>query len=306
MKIAIVGAGAMGSLFGALLTEAQNEVWLYDVWAEHVEAINGSGLSIERMGKTRRVRMNATTDPKEIGHAKLVIIFVKSTQTRSASGAAAEVAGLDGSVMTLQNGMGNADIISELIEPARILAGTTSHGATLLGAGNIRHAGVGSTTIGSWSKTKQEFARAQYFSEFLTQAGIQTNAIEDVHKVVWKKLLINIGINAITALTGITNGQVLDLEATREMSRSAVEEGISVARALGIDVDPDIVDQVFKVAKSTDVNRSSMGQDVDNKRQTEISAINGYIVREADKLGLIIPVNRTLTALVETLQYHYK
>jgi 2-dehydropantoate 2-reductase len=208
--------------------------------------------------------------------------------------------------MTLQNGMGNADIISELIEPARILAGTTSHGATMLGPGNIRHAGVGATTIGSWSKSKQEFVRARNFSEFFTQAGIQTSAVEDVHKVVWNKLLINIGINAITALTGITNGQVLDLEATREMSRSAVEEAMSVAHALGIDVDPEVVDQVFKVAKGTDVNRSSMGQDVDNQRQTEISAINGYIMREADKLGLEVPVNRTLTALVETLQYHYR
>lgn len=306
MKIAVVGAGAMGSLFGALLTESQNEVWLYDVWAEHVHAINDSGLIIERMGKTRRVRINATTEPKEIGHVELVIIFVKSTQTQSASRAAAGLAAQDGSVMTLQNGMGNADIISELIEPARIIAGTTSHGATMLGPGNIRHAGAGATTIGSWSKSKQEFVRARYFSEFFTQAGIQTDAVEDVHKVVWNKLLINIGINAITALTGITNGQVLGLEATREMSRSAVEEAMSVARAMGIDVDPHVVDQVFKVAKGTDVNRSSMGQDVDNQRQTEISAINGYIVREAEELGLEVPVNRTLTALVETLQYHYR
>jgi 2-dehydropantoate 2-reductase len=306
MKIAVVGAGAMGSLFGALLKESQNEVWLYDVWAEHVHAINESGLIIERTGKTRQVHINATTNPKEIGHVELVIIFVKSTQTQSASGAAAELAAQDGSVMTLQNGMGNADIISELIEPARIIAGTTSHGATMLGPGNIRHAGAGATTIGSWSKSKQGSVRARYFSEFFTQAGIQTDAVEDVHKVVWNKLLINIGINAITALTGITNGQVLGLEATREISRSAVEEAMSVARAMGIDVDPHVVDQVFKVAKGTDVNRSSMGQDVDNQRQTEISAINGYIVREAEELGLEVPVNRTLTALVETLQFHYK
>ena len=305
MKIAVVGAGAMGSLFGAMLAEAGNEVWLYDVWLEHVQTINQNGLQIEREGKTRTVEIKATADHQQIGQAELVIIFVKSSWTNSAAQTAQTIIASNGSVMTLQNGMGNADIISELIEPARIIAGTTSHGATMLGPGNIRHAGAGATTIGSWSKSKQEFVRARNLSEFFTQAGIQTNAVEDVHKVVWNKLLINIGINAITALTGITNGQVLDLEATREMSRSAAEEAMSVAHALGIDVGPEVVDQVFKVAKGTDVNRSSMGQDVDNQRQTEISAINGYIVREADKLGLEVPVNRTLTALVETLQFHY-
>lgn len=306
MKIAVVGAGAMGSLFGALLTEAQNQVWLYDIWPEHVHAVNERGLRIEREGTTRIVQIHATTDPKEIGRAELVIIFVKSTQTEPAAETARELSAPQGWVMTLQNGMGNADIISEFIEPARILAGTTAHGATMLGPGNIRHAGAGTTTIGVWARSEQGFERARYFAEFFTQAGIQTDAVEDVHRVVWNKLLINVGINAITALTGITNGQVLDLESTREISRNAVEEAITVARASGIDVDEDAVDHVFKVAKATAVNRSSMGQDVDRKRQTEILAINGYIVREADKLGLKVPVNKTLTALVETLQFHYK
>ena len=306
MKVAVVGAGAMGSLFGAMLAETDNEVWLYDVWNEHVRSINQDGLSIEREGTTRRVRLNATTEPDQIGRAELTIIFVKSTQTQTAAKTAQQIAGSDGSVMTLQNGMGNADLIAEIIEPDRILAGTTSHGATMLGAGRIRHAGIGATTIGSWAATEQGRRRAAQFADFFNRAGIETEAVDDVRSVVWNKLLINIGINAITALSGIKNGQILDLEITRELSRAAVKEAMAVARAQNIKIQEDVVDLVFKVAGATAVNRSSMGQDVDNQRQTEIAAINGFIVREAQNLEIEAPVNFTLTALIQTLEYHYQ
>ncbi len=305
MKIAVVGAGAMGSLFGALLAEAGNDVWLNDVWAEHVHAINKNRLEIEREGKTRRVKINATTDAREIGEAELVIVFVKSTQTKAAAEIAGTLAGVNGMVLTLQNGMGNADIIAEVIEPARVLAGTTSHGATLLGPGSIRHAGGGPTTIGVWSRTKEGFECAVRFADLFNGAGIACEAVEDVRVPVWNKLLINVGINAITALTEIKNGEILDLEVTRDLSRSAVEEAMNVAQARGINVREDMVEHVQAVARATAVNRSSMGQDVDNGRQTEISAINGFVVREGQDLGLKTPVNRTLTALIETLEKHY-
>ena len=306
MKIAVVGAGAMGSLFGAMLAEAGNEVWLYDVWVEHVQTINKDGLSIEREGKTRTLSIEATTDPEQIGQAELVIIFVKSTHTASAAETARKIAGSDGAVMTLQNGMGNADILSEFINPERVLAGTTSHGATMLGPGSIRHAGVGATTIGTWAETEQGRERARKLSDFFTGIGIETEAVDDVRSVLWNKLLINIGINAITALTAIKNGRILDLEITRELSRNAVEEAMKIAGKMNIKVREDAVDHVYAVAEATAVNRSSMGQDVDNKRQTEIGTINGFIVRQAKRLGMQAPVNETLTALVETLQYHYK
>ncbi len=305
MKIAVVGAGAMGSLFGAMLAEAGQEVWLYDVWAEHVQAINHNGLQIEREGQSRTVRINAATNPALIGPAQLVIIFVKSTQTKAAAETARTIAGPGGTVMTLQNGMGNADIIAQGIEADRVLAGTTSHGATLLGPGRIRHAGIGATTIGSWADTDQGRQRAKQFADFFNNAGIETKAVADVRSVVWDKLLINIGINAITALSGIKNGQILDLAITRELSRSAVEEAMAVARAQQVGIKDDAVDIVFKVAQATAANRSSMGQDVDNKRQTEIAAINGFIVREAKRLGMEAPVNFALTALIETVQSHY-
>lgn len=306
MKVAVVGAGAMGSLFGALLAEAGNKVWLNDVWPEHVQTIKQNGLAIEREGKTRKVKINATTDAHEIGKVELVIVFVKSTQTKVAAQIAGPLAGKDGMVLTLQNGMGNADTISEAVKPTLVLAGTTSHGATLLGPGHIRHAGAGTTTIGSWERTKEGFERACRLADLFKNAGIRCEAVEDVRIPVWNKLLINVGINAITALTGIKNGEILNLEATRKLSRSAIEEGMDLARARGITVREDMVNHVFAVARATATNRSSMGQDVDNRRQTEIGAINGFIVREAQALGLETPVNETLTGLIATLENHYR
>ena len=306
MKIAVVGAGAMGSLFGAMLAEAGNEVWLYDVWREHVRTINQNGLQIEREGKTRTVKIKASDDPHQVGRAELVIVFVKSSQTNLAAETAKVIAGPDGTVLTLQNGMGNADVIAGFIESQRILAGTTSHGATLLGPASIRHAGCGPTTIGAWSQTEAGLQRAGRFAEFFNRTGIKTESVADVRTVIWNKLLINIGINAITALTHIKNGQILDLGITRELIREAIAEAMNLAQAMNIKIQDDVLDRVFKVAEATALNRSSMGQDVDNRRQTEIAAINGFIVREAKRLGLKAPVNFALTALVQTLEYHYK
>ena len=305
MKIAVIGAGAMGSLFGALLAEGGHEVWLCDIWQEHIDAVRQNGLTIEREGQTRNVRLNAASDPGQIGASELVLIFVKSTQTGSAAESAALLAGRSGWVMTLQNGMGNADIIAEHLPSNRILAGTTAHGATLLEAGSIRHAGAGATTVGMWAGGEKEFQIARQIADQFTQAGIESTAVESVRPVIWDKLIVNVGINAITALTGIKNGQILDLESSRELSRAAVEEAAAVAQALGIEVRENAVDHVFQVAAATASNRSSMGQDVDHHRPTEINAINGFVVREARRMGLTAPVNQTLTALVETMEYNY-
>jgi len=304
VKIAVIGAGAMGSLFGALLAESGEDVWLYDIWEEHVKAINEKGLYIELNGKTRSVSVNATTDKVQIGKTDLAIIFVKSTQTGDAARTASEFIGNNGFALTLQNGMGNTDIIGEVIDPSRIIVGTTSHGATMLGPGSIHHAGNGPTVIGMWSGIQK--TGIGKIADAFNKAGIVTETVDDVRNVIWAKLLVNVGINAITALTGIKNGRILDLSATKALSCAAVEEALEVAKAQGVKVADNTIEHVFQVAEATSTNRSSMGQDVDKRRQTEISAINGAIVREAQKLGVKVPVNQTLTALVETLQAHYK
>ena len=305
MKIAIVGAGAMGSLFGALLAEGGHAVWLYDVWQEHIDAVNHNGVIIDLDGKPRTVWLNPLSDPLQIGDSELVLIFVKATQTEAAAETAARLAGTKGLVMTLQNGLGNAETIAQFISADRILVGTTSHGSTMLKAGSIRHAGAGPTTVGMWATDEKAFESVRQIADQFTHAGIETTAIDDVRPVIWDKLLVNVGINAITALTGIKNGRILDLELTRELSRAAVEEAAQVAQTQQIEVRKDAADHVFQVAAATAANRSSMGQDVDHRRPTEIRAINGFVVREAERLDISVPVNKTLTALVETMEAHY-
>lgn len=303
MKIAVVGAGAMGSLFGALLVEADQDVELLDIWQAHVDAINKKGLIIERKGLEQNVKIRAAIQHDPGQRADLVIVFVKSTQTSAAAKTATQLAGEQGLVLTLQNGMGNADILSKAMDPGRVVAGTTSHGATLLGPGKIRHAGSGPTIIGMWSGKSHK--RLEEAGRIFKKAGIEVEIVSDIRPVVWGKLLINVGINAVTALCNIKNGELPDLAITRDLVRAAVEEAMAVAGAQGIAVRKDAVEHVYQVAKATAANRSSMGQDVDNKRLTEIRAINGFIILEAEKVGIKVPVNSTLTALVETLQTHY-
>jgi len=305
LNISIIGAGAMGSLFGALLAESGENVCLIDIWKEHINAINTNGLAIELDGKTRFIKLKAEFVENMVDRSDLVIIFVKSNQTSEAAETANKFIGDKTLVLTLQNGMGNADVMTKIIDPKKIVAGTTSHGATMIGPGHVRHAGKGPTVIGMWSGEKNE-GLADIVETF-NKAGIETKAVEDVKPVVWKKLIINVGINAITALTGIKNGGILDLESTKDLVREAVKEAVAVADAQGIKLPEDMADQVFKVAEATGANRSSMGQDIDHRRQTEIGAINGAIVRLAAQSNFdMVPVNKTLTALVETYQSHFQ
>ncbi len=303
MKVAVVGAGAMGSLFGALLGESGHEVWLLDTWEKHLAVISKMGLKIEYEGRPRVVRIKTASRPEEIGLAEIVIVFVKSYHTEAVAGTVAALTGTKGVAVTLQNGLGNAETLSACMNPRRIIAGTTAHGATVLGPGEIRHAGVGATIIGKWDGENDTMVDS--VADEFCRAGIKTQVVSDVRSVIWEKLLVNVGINAITALTGIRNGQLLDMAVTRKLSQAAVEEAMEVARTKGISLREDMVAHVFKIARATAANRSSMGQDVDHGRLTEIDAINGIVVSVGERLSLPMPVNRTLTALVKTIQGHY-
>lgn len=305
MDITIIGAGAMGSLFGALLQEAGNDLVLFDPWQEHVQRIKQKGLTLSSPQGDRTVRVSAESEALGIRPADLVLVFVKSSNTAQAGKTAAGLLKPEGLLLTLQNGMGNADSLAQAVDPGQILVGSTAHGAHVLGPGHIRHAGQGETVIGPWLWSEKTGTRADEISSLLSRAGIRTRSSDTVLENLWDKLLVNVGINALTALTGIRNGQILDWECSRQLLAAAVQEAARLAGTLGIKVRQDPVQRVLAIAEATAANRSSMGQDVDRRKKTEIEAINGYVVREGDKIGLDVPVNRTLTALIQTLEARF-
>ncbi len=302
MKITVLGAGAMGSLFGGLLKESGADVVLLDLWEEHVRTIRQQGLILLDEQQERNIQVQARTSPRGMPPADLLLVFVKSTQTAQAAQTAKKILHPEGLILTLQNGMGNGEALAAVVDPRSILVGTTSHGAHVLGPGRVRHAGRGETIIGPWRMSQAGLCKAAEVSKTLNAAGIRTRTSEHVLENLWDKLLINVGINAITALTGITNGRIVEIEAAKQLAKTAVDEAAAVAASLGIRVRPDPAEHVFKIARSTQNNRSSMGQDVDRRRKTEIEAINGYVLAEAAKTGDPAPVNEALTALIQTLE----
>jgi len=301
MKIAVMGAGAMGSLFGGLLAEAGEDVTLIDVWKEHVDALNARGLRITGISGDRAIEVNSTTDPGKVGSVDLVIIFVKSYDTAEAARDALPMASDETVFLSLQNGLGNIDKTAEAAGKHRIIRGVTAQGSTMMGPGEIYHAGQGPTVIGELDETSTE--RVERIAKAFNHAGIHTEISSNIMGAIWSKVLVNVGINPITALTGLRNGELLDHQEIRQVMKRAVEEAMMVAQSLGIEMELDNpVEKVYKVAEATAANRSSMLQDVERGRKTEIDALNGAIVELGRRIGVDTPVNATLVAAVKGLE----
>ncbi len=302
MKISIIGSGAMGSLFGGRLSLAGHEVILYDVYREHVDAVNRDGLAIEQAGtgEVTVARPRASVDPEVVRGSQAMIVFVKSTATEEAARLFVPYAAVDTVVLTLQNGLGNEAIIRRHFGAERTAAGVTSQGATFLGPGRIRHAGRGPTHMGM---ADGDAAGLAPLAAALTAAGFETHLERDVAGLIWSKLIVNVGINALTALMGQPNGRLLDFDETRAIMADLVAEALTVAAARGVRIaHADSLQTVYDVAKKTGANRSSMLQDFDRRRLSEIEFINGAIVREGAELGIPVPVNATLTRLIRALE----
>jgi 2-dehydropantoate 2-reductase len=303
MKTVIMGAGAMGGLFGGLLTLSEEEVWLVDIRKEQIDVIRSVGLTIEEKGKNQIIPVNATSDVKSIGKADLVIFFVKTHHTEKAVSDALVLQKEDTVFLTLQNGLGNEGVICKHIDRKKVMLGVTNHGATLLGPGHVRHAGWGKTYIGELDGKTTD--RATQIAQIFCNAGIETEVSSNLHELIWDKLLTNVGINALTALTGLRNGQLLDYPETLRLMEALVSEATDVALRKGIRIKENPMEKVKAVAEATKENRSSMGQDFDYRRKTEIDAINGAVVREAARLGISVPYNQMITDLVKVIEKNF-
>jgi 2-dehydropantoate 2-reductase len=314
MKIGIIGAGAMGSLLGFYLCE-HAEVWLLDPWHAHVDAINHDGLTRELGGAAETRHLRATGHPAAIGPCDIVLVLVKSHQTAWAAEQAhtllndqgpkakdaspSSLALAPGSlVVTLQNGVGNRELLAEALGAERVGQGVTALGATLLGPGRVRHAGQGTTVFGT---APDADAMGQLANQF-SACGLPAEISDNLDTLVWGKLLVNVGINALTALLRVPNGALADTPEVRELAAAAVAEAAAVARARGTQLPyDDSLGHVLAVARATGENRSSMLQDALRGSPTEIATINGAVVREGQRLGVPTPVNQLLAALVAAL-----
>jgi 2-dehydropantoate 2-reductase len=300
MKIAVLGAGALGSLLGGLMAEGGHEVVLISTWAEHVELVNRDGLRLEGPGNGRRIRVRACLSAAEAGPAELVIVSVKAPRTREAMAGALALVGPGTTVLTLQNGLGNAESLAEVVGPGPVVAGAVSLGAHLEGPGRVRRAGGGGLALGELSG--RITGRLRDLGRVFEESGLGPVSLSDnVQSLIWGKLIVNVAINAVTALARIKNGQILDFPEAGEISRLAVLEAVEVAGRKGITLPDDPVGFTREVARATGPNLSSMLQDILRRRPTEIEFINGAVVREGEALGVPVPVNKVLTGLVSVL-----
>jgi 2-dehydropantoate 2-reductase len=304
MKIAVIGPGAMGCLFAGALARKGQEVWLLDKDPERAAKINSQGISCEGVSGSWKAVVKATSDPKQIKEVDLVIICVKTYDTKSAALSAKALLGPETSVLTLQNGIGNIELISEVVGPERVIGGVTNLGATLLDVGKVRHAGKGETVIGRLDGSITVDLRE--IREAFIKSGFETRITRDIKNFLWSKLIINVGINALCAITRLNNGKLLDYETSRKILKNAVNEAVKVAKRKRIKLSyEDPLTKVEAVCEATCANVCSMLQDVLKKRRTEIDAINGVIVRYAEELNIPVPTNTMLVDLIKTIEASY-
>lgn len=315
MRITVVGAGAMGTLVAARLSntvapdagggapyEHPTRVVLYGRPGEHLDTVARDGVSLtERDGTTNPVKLHATSDAAEVEGSDLVICLVKAWASGESVAPLKSYLTRDTIVLTLQNGLGNAAqlrsaLLHEGVRP-HVWLGVTTQAAIRTGPGAITHTGSGITVIGR--KSSEVNPRLRQVAATLTNGSWQTSAVDDIHRWVWRKLAVNAAINPVTALAGVPNRAIRENGELQKAARIIASEVAAVATARGISLDTkELIAAVNDVAGATGDNRSSMLVDLESGMRTEIDAINGAIVSEARRHGIPVPANQLMTALV--------
>lgn len=308
MKIAVIGPGAIGCLLGAYLSKA-NDVWLLDHNPERAGLLHQNGLVLEKNNLRTECPLRATVNPRLIGPAELILLCVKAGKVEDALRTVRPLVDRNSLLLTFQNGIGHLPLLPALPEEADWGLGVTSHGATLIGPGHVLHKGQGMTRIGlspvACRRDDKAGNKLRHAAEILTAAGIETEPVPDILNHVWAKLLVNLGINALTAIHKCPNGALLQSAETMAIMEAAVLEGKNVAGRIGISLAVDPVKATREVCLATANNISSMLQDVRARRVTEIDAINGALVKKAAELGIPTPVNEKLVRQIKDIERNY-
>ncbi len=306
-RIVVVGAGAMGSLIGGMLAEGGLDVTLLDIDEEHVARINADGLNLVGVGGDRKIRLTATSDPAEAGRADVVLVQCKAPLTREAVARARDaIFGPDSVAISFQNGLGNEEIIGEVVGIENVLGGLTAQGATKEAPGRVRNFGDLPTYVGELDGGLSN--RAVAIAEAFTAAGLDTHASADIRRDMWKKLLANVWLSCASGATNLNARQIMAIPELAEVCFGALDEAATVARASGVDLsEAETRETIEKIqaAGGTGDAKSSLCIDLLNKRPSEVDQINGAIARMGRELGVATPINATMVAIVKGLQSHY-
>ena len=304
MKICIVGCGAIGGIFAAHLARAgEAEVFAYDIWKEHTRAIAARGLRISGAAEFT-ARFRATSDVREIPPCDFGIVATKSTHTRKAIEETAHLFPETSAVCSVQNGVGNEEILAEHVR--YVIRGTTFPAGHVIEPGHVGFDINGDTWIGPFEPAKTPFARVQELAGALKRAGMSVMALEDARGAQWTKLIFNASTNPVGALTLLHHGAAARFAPTSDLFNALIDEGVAVAKALGITLHGDPRELVQKGARAPGKHKASMLQDVLAKRQTEVDFMNGAIAQWGEKLGVATPLNRAMWALVKGLEHSWQ
>lgn len=304
MKICVIGCGAVGSLFAAHLAKAgEAEVWAYDVWKDHVEAIRSNGLRISGAAEMT-VRLNATSDAKQLPRCDYGIVATKAIHTKAAISEAAHAFDEKSAVCSVQNGVGNEELIAEHVK--YVIRGTTFPAGHPVSPGHIGYDIKGDTWIGPFEPTNTTMPRVEELAGLISRAGMNTIPLKDARGAQWTKLIFNASTNPVGALTLLDHGAATRFSPTSQLFSDLIAEGEAVARKLGIELHGDARQLVQKGANAPGKHRASMLQDILLKRQTEVDFMNGAIVEWAEKVGIPAPLNKALWQLIKGLEHSWQ
>ena len=297
MRVAVIGAGNMGCVYGANLARVGVAVTMVDTWPEHVEAMRDHGLAMEGLNGTFTAAVDAVTDGSELSGIDAAIVLVNAYDTAVAAQTAKQVLKPDGYALTLQNGMGNVETLTAALGERRVLAGLSFHSGDLKGPGEVTHTLTGPTYLGELDRSRSE--RLLHLAGLIEEAQLNPVLEDDIIVSIWSKFVHNCGINALCAITELRPGNIREVPELDEFQTGIIEETLALVEAKGITLpDPDPMTTV-KVYCADKFHRVSMAQHLARGRLTEIEALNGYVARESAKLGLAAPCNEALTRLMK-------
>jgi 2-dehydropantoate 2-reductase len=298
LKVAVMGAGAVGCYFGGMLARAGHEVVLI-ARPQHVEAIARDGLRMETTTFDEQVRLAASSEPSAVQGAQLVLFCVKSLDTESAGTLLRPHLAPDALVLTLQNGVDNADRLRAVLTGIAVAAAVVYVATEMAGPGHVKHHGRGELVI---EPTASRSVSSEAVAQALIAAGVPTEVSSNVRGALWTKLILNCAYNAISAITQLPYGKTVAGEGIQDVMRDVVAECLAVAQAEGVQVAGDVHAAIRKIAKTMPSQFSSTAQDLARGKRSEIDYLNGLIVQRGAALGIVTPANRVLWALVKLME----